>query len=199
MNETGFYLRAARRGWWLALLVLVACVAVAGWLAARESPVYKSSASLVATPSSRLEANDEILDAIEGLERRTVLATFARIPPAPETRDSAARRLDLPARDLRYYWIGAYVLPNTNVIRIDVVGPDPERTAEVADAVASETRSEARSLYGVYTLRRLARAEVAEEPERPDPKRAAAIGGVVGLFLGALAALALEAARSRGA
>jgi uncharacterized protein involved in exopolysaccharide biosynthesis len=199
MNETGFYLRAARRGWWLALLVLVACVAVAGWLAARESPVYKSSASLVATPSSRLEANDEILDAIEGLERRTVLATFAKIPPASETRDSAARRLDLPPDDLRYYWVGAYVLPNTNVIRIDVVGPDPERTAEVADAVASETREEARSLYGVYTLRRLARAEVADEPERPDPKRSAAIGGVVGLFLAALAALALEAARSRSA
>jgi uncharacterized protein involved in exopolysaccharide biosynthesis len=140
-----------------------------------------------------------VLDAIEGLERRTVLATFAKIPPAPETRDSAARRLDLPPDDLRYYWVGAYVLPNTNVIRIDVVGPDPERTAEVADAVASETRGEARSLYGVYTLRRLARAEVADEPERPDPKRSAAIGGVVGLFLGALAALALEAARSRSA
>ena len=199
MNETGFYLRAVRRGWWLALLVLVASVAAAWLLAARERPVYESSASLVATPSSRLSENDEVLDAIDGLERRTIVATFAKIPPAPETRERAARRLGIEVDDIRYYWIGAYVLPNTNVIRIDVVGPDPERTAEVADAVAASTRREARSLYGVYTLRSLAGAEVARRPVRPDPRRAAAVGGVVGLFLGALAALGLEAVRSRRA
>lgn len=199
MNETGFYLRAARRGWWLALLVLLASIATAWLLAARENPVYQSSASLVATPSSRLSENDEVLDAIEGLERRTVVATFAKIPPAPATRERAARRLGVEVDEIRYYWIGAYVLPNTNVIRIDVIGPDPERAAEVADAIAVSTRREARSLYGVYTLRELASAEVASDPVRPDPRRAAAVGGLVGLFLGALAALALEAARSRRA
>lgn len=197
MNDSGFYLRAARRGWWLALLVVAVTVLAAWLLSARQRPVYQASASLVVTPSSALEDSGDLLDAIETLERRTIVATFAKIPSAPDTREAAARRMGVESAEVRYYWIGASVLPNTNVIRIDVMGPDPERAAELADAVASATRGEARSLYDVFTLRRLARAEVPRSPERPDPERAAAVGGVVGLFLGALAALALEAVRFR--
>lgn len=197
MTDSGFYLRALRRGWWLALLAALATVLVAWLLASREQPVYRASASLVATPSTDLEDPGDVLDAIETLERRTIVATFSKIPATPDTREAAARRLGVEPREIRYYWIGASVLPNTNVVRIEVVGPDPERAAEVADAVAEETRDEARSLYKVYTLRHLARADAPSEPERPDPERAVAVGGVLGLFLGALAALALEALRSR--
>jgi capsular polysaccharide biosynthesis protein len=197
LTDSGFYLRALRRGWWLALLVVLAAVAVAWVLSSRGRPLYRASASLVATPSTEIVDPGDALDAIETLERRTIVATFAKIPSAPEVRESAARRMGVEPREIRYYWIGASVLPNTNVIRIDVVGPDPDRAAEVADAVAAATRREARSLYGVFTLRRLAGAQPAREPERPDPPRAAAVAGVLGLFLGALAALALEAFRSR--
>lgn len=196
MTDPGFYLRAVRRGWWVALLVTAATVLVAWILASRERPVYRASASLVATPSSDVEAPGDALDAIDTLERRTIVATFSKIPAAPDTREDAARRLGLEPRDIRYYWIGASVLPNTNIVRIDVLGPDPERAAEVANAVAAETRRVARSLYKVFTLRRLARAEPPDEPERPDPQRAVAEGGVLGLFLGALAALVLETLRS---
>lgn len=197
MTDSGFYLRAVRRGWWVALLAAAATVLVAWLLASRERPVYRASASLVATPSSAVEAPGDVLDAIDTLERRTLVATFSKIPTSPDTREDAARRLGVEPRDIRYYWIGGSVLPNTNIVRIDVIGPDPERAAEVANAVAAETRDEARSLYKVFTLRHLARAEAPDEPERPDPKRAVAVGGVVGLFLGGLAALALEALRGR--
>lgn len=198
MTDSGFYLRALRRGWWVVPLVAAASVLVAWLLASRERPVYRASASLVATPSSDVDDPGDVLDAIDTLERRTIVATFSKIPEAPDTRESAARRMGVEPREIRYYWIGASVLPNTNVVRIDVVGPDPERAADVANAVAAETRDEARSLYGVFTLRRLARAEPPDEPERPDPERAVVVGGVLGLFLGVLAALALEALRSRG-
>jgi uncharacterized protein involved in exopolysaccharide biosynthesis len=195
MTDAGFYLRAVRRGWWVALLAAAATVLAAWLLASRERPVYRASASLVATPSSAVEAPGDVLDAIDTLERRTLVATFSKIPAAPDTREDAARRLGVEPRDIRYYWIGGSVLPNTNIVRIDVIGPDPQRAAEVANAVAAETRDEARSLYKVFTLRHLARAEAPDAPERPDPKRAVAVGGVVGLFLGGLAALALEALR----
>jgi uncharacterized protein involved in exopolysaccharide biosynthesis len=197
MTDSGFYLRAVRRGWWVALLAAAATVLVAWLLASRERPVYRTSASLVATPSSAVEAPGDVLDAIDTLERRTLVATFSKIPASPDTREDAARRLGVEPRDIRYYWIGGSVLPNTNIVRIDVIGPDPERAAEVANAVAAETRDEARSLYKVFTLRHLARAEAPDEPERPNPKRAVAVGGVAGLFLGGLAALALEALRGR--
>lgn len=196
MTDSGFYLRAARRGWWLALLVAGVTVLAAWYLSTRQNPVYKASATLVVTPSSELEDGGDLLDAIETLERRTIVATFSKIPAVPDVREDAARRMGVEPGDVRYYWIGASVLPNTNVIRIDVLGPEPERAAELADAVASASRREARGLYKVFTLRRLARAEVPRSPERPDPERALAVGGVLGLFLGALGALALEAVRS---
>lgn len=199
MTDPGFYLRALRRGWWVALLAAAVTVLVAWLFASRENPVYRASASLVATPSSDVDDAGDVLDAIDTLERRTIVATFSKIPAAPDTREDAAGRLGVEPREIRYYWIGASVLPNTNVIRIDVLGPDPERAAEVANAVAAETRHEARSLYGVYTLRRLARAVAPDEPERPNPGRAVVVGGVLGLFLGVLAALALEGLRSREA
>lgn len=197
MTDPGFPLRSLRRGWWLALLVAGVTVLAAWLLSTRQAPVFQASASLVATPSSDVEDAGEALEAIETLERRTIVATFSKIPAAPETRHDAAARMGVEPDEIRYYWIGASVLPNTNVIRIDVVGPDAERAAEVADAIAAETRHEARHLYHVFTLRRLAGAEVPRSPLRPDPKRAVAVGGIVGLFLGALAALALEAVRSR--
>lgn len=197
MTDPGLSLRALRRGWWLALVVAGVTVLASWAVSARERPVYKASASLVATPSSDLSKSDDVLDAIETLERRTIVATFSKIPTAPDTRESAAQRMGVDPTEIRRYWIGASVLPNTNVIRIDVLGPDPERAAAVADAVAAATRDEARHLYHVFTLRRLARAEAPRSPERPDPQRAIAVGGIVGLFLGALAALALEAVRSR--
>lgn len=197
MRDPGFYLRAARRGWWLAVLVVAVTILVAWLLSTRRQPVYMASASLVATPSTEVEEGGDLLDAIETLERRTIVATFSKIPTAPDVREDAARRMGVEPSEIRYYWIGASVLPNTNVIRVDVIGPDPERAAEVADAVAAATRHEARSLYKVFTLRPLARAEPPRSPERPNPERAVAVGGVAGLFLGALAALALEAIRSR--
>lgn len=197
MTDPGFYTRALRRGWWIVLLVAAVTVAVAWFLARSQDPVYRASATLVATPSSSVEDQDEVLDAVETLERRTIVATFAEIPSAFGTRERAARRLGVEPADIRYYWIGGSVLPHTNVVRVDVIGPDAERTAEVADAVAAATRRQARSFYGVFTLRHLAAAEVPDEPERPDPERALAVGGVLGLFLGALAALAAEALRRR--
>lgn len=197
MRDPGFYLRAARRGWWLAVAVLGVTILVSWLLSTRQRPAYRASASLVATPSTEVEEEGDLLDAIETLERRTIVATFSKLPTAPDVREDAARRMGVEPSEIRYYWIGASVLPNTNVIRVDVIGPDPERAAELADAVAAATRHEARSLYKVFTLRLLARAEPPRSPERPDPERAMAVGGVAGLFLGALAALALEAARPR--
>jgi len=191
-----FYLRALVRGAWLVLVALVLAVALAWWVTSRQTPSYRASASLVVTPNTEVEDVTDLLRSLETLERRTVVATFARLPGSPQTVDAVAERLGLEPRELRSYWIGGAVVPNTNIVRIDVYGPNPERTAEVADTAARAVRREARHLYKIYSMQELARAETPRRPVRPDARRNVLVAAILGLFLGVLAALALEALRS---
>lgn len=195
MNESRVVLRGLVRGWWIVVLALAVALAVAWWLTGRETPVYSAEALVVVTPSSELQANDELLDAIEALERRTVVATFARLPRAPETKRRAAERMGVEPREIRDYWVGASVVPSTNVIRIEVQGPDAERAAAVANAVSAATRREARRLYRIYSLREMAAAEVPRRPVRPDLRRNLAVAAVLGLFVGLTVAVGIELAR----
>lgn len=192
-----FYLRALRRGSWLVLVVVLVAVAVAWWWTSRQSPTYQASALLVVAPNTEVEDTTDLLRSLETLERRTVVATFARLPASPETAAEVAERLGVEPREIRYYWIGGAVVPNTNIVRIDVYGPDPERAAEVANAAARVVRREARHLYQIYSLREMGRAEPPSRPVRPDARRNVVVAAILGLFLGVLAALTLEAVRSR--
>jgi uncharacterized protein involved in exopolysaccharide biosynthesis len=196
VTEPAFYGRALRRGWWIVLAAVAVALAAAAILTARQRPVYRAEALLVVTPSSEVREPDEVLDALETLERRTIVATLARVPAAPETRDAAAERLGVEPGELRAYRVGGSVVPNTNVVRVEVQGPDAERTAEVANAAAVVTRRHGRRLYRTYSMRELARAEPPRRPVRPDGRRNLAVAGILGLFVGLLAAAALEAVRS---
>jgi uncharacterized protein involved in exopolysaccharide biosynthesis len=195
MRESGIVFAGLRRGWWL--VVLAAAVGVgSAWLwTARERPSYLASATLVATLSSSIEETSDLLRGIETLERRSIIATFAEIPGRVETREAAARKMGLAAGELRAYWVGGVVVPHTNLLRVDVRGPDPERAAELANQAAEISRQEARSLYRVFTLRHLERAEPPRRPETPDLRRNLVVGGILGLFLGLALALAAEAFR----
>jgi uncharacterized protein involved in exopolysaccharide biosynthesis len=195
LNESRVVFRGLVRGWWIVLLALAVALAVAWWLTGRETPVYSAEAMLVVTPSSELETNDELLDAIEALERRTVVATFARLPRAPETKLRAAERMGIEPREIGSYWVGASVVPSTNVIRIEVQGPDAERAAALANAVSAATRREARRLYRIYSLRDMAAAEAPRRPVRPDLRRNLAVAAVLGLFAGLAVAVGIELAR----
>ncbi|HEX2165578.1 MAG TPA: hypothetical protein VHM02_16670 [Thermoanaerobaculia bacterium] len=195
MNESRAVLRGLARGWWLVLLAVAAALAVAWWMTGRERPVYAAEALLVVVPSSELRENDELLDAIEALERRTVVATLARLPAAPEIRADAAERMGVEPDAVRGFSVHGSVVPNTNLIRIAVEGADGERAAALANAVAAATRREARRLYRIYSLRDVAGAEPSRRPVRPDLRRNLAVAAVLGLFAGLVAAVAVELVR----
>lgn len=195
MNESRVVLRALWRGWWIVLLALLVALALAAWLSGRERPTFSAEALMAVVPSTEVEATEDLLDSIEALERRTVVATFARLPASPQIVDDAARRMGVEPGDLRPYWVGGSALPSTNIIRIEVLGPDGERAAELANAVAAATRREARRLYRVYSLRDVAVAEAPRRPVRPDRGRNLAVAAVLGLFVGVVGSLAVEMTR----
>lgn len=192
MPTSDLYRRAFTRRWWVILLAAALAVAAAAWATSRQRPVYRASTTMAVIPNSEVSGTEDVLRSLDTLERRTVVATFARIPSAAETRVDAARRMKVPDRDIRSYHIRASVLPNTNIIKVDVEGPDRRLVAAVANAVAATTRREARSMYRIYTMHTLERAVTARRPIHPTPARNYLVAGILGLFLGVAAALLIE-------
>lgn len=161
----------------------------------RQRAVYRSSATSVVAPHESVEETADVLRSLETLERRSVIATFARIPSAPHVRALVAQRLGLPG-GLDDFRIEASVLPNTNILKIDVEGNEPAQVAAVANAAAEVTRGEVRALYRIFTTRMLSDATPAPRPIHPDPRRNLVVASLLGVLVGVVAALILEKLRS---
>lgn len=188
---------AVRRGWWLPLVAALGALLVTAGMTARQEPRYRARALLAVAPNSNVEGTDDILDSIENLERRSVVATLARIPSSSDTLERAATRLDVPPRELRGYRSSGSVAPNTNLVQIEVDGPNPARTAALAAALAEQTQQEGRALYRIYSLRLLDAPAEPSRPISPNWKRNMAQAVLLGLFFGALGAFAIELVRGR--
>ena len=174
---------------WILPLCVVVAVAAGAYLSARQEPLYRASATLVVAPD--VISNERMIDGLATLERRTVVATFARVPSAPETRGEAARSIGLSTEKAARFRVEAFVLPNTNAIRIQVTGSDADKVAELANAVARATDGTARSLYRMFKLQLLASATAPTRPFHPDPVRNYVVSGILGLFVGLLATFAV--------
>ena len=171
--------RALRRNAVPALAVFAGVLLVAVIATALPTPIYESAAQLIVAPAPDTRDTADVIRSLETLERRTVVATFARMAGQ-----------DAGAFDTR-----ASVVPNTNIIRIATRGPDAKRAAAIANAAAEKLAADAHALYRVYVLRTLAAAVPARHPVQPDRRRNAVVGFVVALALAFATALALERLR----
>lgn len=186
---------ALRSRWWLPLLALAAAMIASGVATARQTPLYRATASLVVTPTSDVDQPSDIVRSLETLDRRSVIATFARIPGSATARAAVAARLGLPPA-LPGWRIEGSVLPNTNIIRIDAEGPDRARAAELANLAAEVTTQEARALYRIFTMKPLSNAVAPSRPAEPDLRRNLLVAAAVGLLLGGLGAIGLQRLRA---
>ena len=189
------YIGTMRRQWKLAAAVFGATLLVTLIVTAMQRRVYESSAQLIVAPAVTTTDPADVVRSLETLERRTVVATFARMSSSREARQAVNARLRIAAEDAERFHTHGSVVPNTNIIRIDADGPDPQVVAAMANAAAELTAQQAESLYRVYTLRFLARATPAKAPIHPDRRRNFLVGIALGTFLAIVAALAAERLR----
>ena len=191
-EERGVVFAAFQGGWWL-LLAGAVVGGLAGWvLAARQEPVYAARATLAVAPARSGLDTEDTLRALEALERRTLVATFAELASRRRTHQRAGASLRLNAEEVRRYRVHGAVVPNTNLVRVEASGPRPDTAARLASAAAEVTRREGAALYPVFTLEVVEPAEASHRPVSPRPVRDAAIA----LLLGAFAGLALALVRA---
>lgn len=162
---------------------------LAAWLLSAAQPKrYRVSAFAAIVPvAGKLGAEDQIR-ATQALEQRTIVGTVAALVSMPVITDAAISQAD------RGYALRAVVLPNTNVLRIEVDGASPARAAAIANAVPALLSARTGTLFGLYGVKIVSPASGAELVF-PRTGRILAAGLVLGLILG-LAIAWLASARS---
>lgn len=183
MNFLSF-VQVLGRSWWVVGLALVVTMGSAAYFTYTQTPIYQASTTLVVGPGESLTDLSEITRSLRALDHRTIIATYARIPSSRTVRQKVRKQLGLSRSQMRVYRLRTTVLPDTNILRISVEGPDPRLAADVANAIAEETRTHAKEFYGIFGLKLLDPATWSSRPVRPEKQRTLAIGAVFGLLLG---------------
>jgi uncharacterized protein involved in exopolysaccharide biosynthesis len=189
MTEAAAVLETIRRGWWAGALVLVTTLAATSAFTSRQAPVYRSTGTIVVKPDPALLETVDVLRSLEVLERRTILATFAELAVSARVKAAAAGLADLGAVDAAQFRVASSIVPNTNVLRISVEGPEAQAVASLARHVGAVLATESQHLYTPFLLEPLSEAAPAPRASFPDPRRNFIVGIVAGLFLGVAATL----------
>ncbi len=176
------------RHWKVAVLIVVAVTALAWLVISLQPKRYRATAIAAVVPLVGTLTPQDIIRGVDALERRVVVSSLAAIAGMPATRRRVRASAD--------YTIEAMVLPNTNLFRIEVEGPDPRRAAAIANDVPPIIAGHARAMYRLYDVTLVSEAARPSKPATPRLVRSLAAGVALGAFLGVVAAWLLDRRRS---
>ena len=161
-------------------IAIAAALVIAAIVAAALPKRYHATAVGVVAPLTNTLTPSEAFHGVEALDRRSVVATVAALPST-----SWSQRRD--------YDISAAVLPNTNLVRIDVDASSPEMAASVANTTLNELGAQTTSMFKYYGLTPVTRAVAPRVPAKPHRGRILLAGLIIGLFLAVGVAYVLDA------
>lgn len=185
------------RYWWIVLFSAAVSVAATAWFASKQPATYRASATLVLAPTDTLTTTRDVVDALNTLDRRSVVASLAMVPSSRTVKERARADLRLTKAQLRHYNVQTAVVPDTNVIEVTVEGPNPKIDADFAYTLALQSISSVSNYYDIYALKVLDLPSVPTEPVGPGLIRKLLVGGLLGLLIGIGAALLLSHASDR--
>lgn len=184
------YLEIIGRRWWILLTAFVVTTSLTVVLVIQQQWVYGSGGTFVVRPRS--VETEEVVRAIDTLIRGVEInSTYATIARSDLIRERAKARLG-PSFSTSGLSVEADVMPGTNVLRIDVRGPDPEAVATFAEAVGAESVAYIADLEDAFELRPLDPPKVSASPIAPNKPLTVVLGMVFGAMLGVLAAIGAE-------
>ena len=173
-----------QRYWWLILLAFAFGFGSTAVFTSLRAPTYRATTTLVVGPNESLKTPREVVDSLNTLDRRSVVATFAKLPSSRTVRERAQGQLQLNEAQLKPYDVRTVVVPDTNVLEVSVEGPDPRTVAAFADAVAQQTTQYTREFYDIYGMKVLDRAQEPTERVGPGLSRTLLVGATLGLLIG---------------
>lgn len=186
-----------KRSWLIILIIWVACLITTAFFVSRQDAIYTTSTTLVVWPQEENATFREIADSLDTLDRRSVMATYAKIISSRTVLEKTRKREEFADKKMKSYKTRTFVLPDTNILRISVYGPDPQLAADFANAVAKQASRYVKRYSDMYQLKLLDPAVPPHRPVKPDMPRSLNVGAVLGLILAFGVALLLELLRRR--
>ena len=181
------YLRILQRSWWIVALTTLAAITTALLVAYFERPMYRASARLVVSPVPSLENERNLFDSLDPLDN--LMATYVEILNSDTVWQETLATLQLTSSDMRRFDRTSVVLPESNILEITVVGPQPQLTAVLANTLGREGISFGQGLYQIYEMSLLDTASVPDSSFSPTPVRTAGVAAMLGGLIGAGLAL----------
>ncbi|MGZ5431373.1 MAG: hypothetical protein ACXW5U_00305 [Thermoanaerobaculia bacterium] len=172
-------LRALLRKSLVIALVTVNTTALAWLWTLIEPKRYRATAIAAVSPVVETIPDGEQIRSVQALDQRTIVATAAALVSTPAITKAAVARGEIG------YELRAVVLPNTNLLRIEVEGADADRAATIANRVPALLGTQTRALFRYYGASVVSPA-VGGELFFPRTDRTIAAGFVIGVFLGVL-------------
>jgi capsular polysaccharide biosynthesis protein len=183
--EMRFYMRIIRKGWWLILIAALAAVNISlVYSYYLTKPTYEAVARFIVSPNLQNIESRDLVNSLEALDKRSIISTYAEVL---NSREIIAKTLNLLGMDqVQYNAYTAYVtvLPDANIIRFSVQGPNPQVAAMLANGIGQNAIDFIRNLYVIYNIEFLDQALVPSIPIAPQPLQNAGLALLVGLVFG---------------
>lgn len=183
--EVRFYLRMLRRGWWLILISALVAVnfslAISYYLI---TPLYESYARFIISPNLQYVEGRDLVNSIEALDKRSIITTYAEVINSPQIINETYALLNAKPEEFIQYTTTVSVLPDTNIIRFSVQGPDPQITTMLANSIGQYGINFIKNLYVAYDIDFLDMAVVPPEPFYPRPLQDAGLALLLGIVVG---------------
>lgn len=184
--EIRFYLRMIQRGWWLIAISIV--IAVNGSLINSyffSTQMYEAGARFIVSPNmNKIDSGRDLVNSLETLDKRSIVATYGEIIKSRQIFIYTIEQLGGDPEDFANYAISVTVLPDANILRLAVQGPDKENVAILANAIGKYSIEAIQNLYQVYNINFLDYAEAPSEPYKPQPLSNAGLAFLMGAIIG---------------
>lgn len=188
--EMRFYLRIIRRGWWLILIAALVAVNLSlVYSYYLTNPTYEAVARFLVSPNIQNIESRDLVNSLEALDKRSIISTYAEVLNSREIINETMSLYGADPAQINGYQTFVTVLPDANIIRFSVRGPDPEVAAILANGIGQSAIDFIRNLYVIYNIEFLDKAVAPAEPIEPKPLQNAGLALLVGTVAGVALAI----------
>lgn len=191
------YLQVILKGWWLILPALLVSVTSALVFTYSQTPIYRTSATFIVSPSDSLSKLNDVFRVLDTLSRREgVMMTYTQVVTSRTILDAVYKEMGLTEEQRGYLGVSSAMIPSTNIIKITVESNDPLIARDCANITGQEMIKYVGSLYEAYDMKPLDTAYTPRSPSKPDKVKNLILAAILGSLLGGGLAFLAEYLRS---